>query len=98
MAYNMEVSLRLAYQYKINEIYSVHEKLNILHLNMYKELQEKTAEHKRMSKDCWDAKKSMHELKAHNEQLLGILGEFKTSVTLNQNLIEGLRMNEHQLT
>ena len=42
MAYNMEVTLRLAYQYKINEIYSVHEKLNILHLNMYKELQEKT--------------------------------------------------------
>ena len=42
VAYNMEVSLRLAYQYKINEIYSVHEKLNILHLNLYKDFQEKS--------------------------------------------------------
>jgi hypothetical protein len=66
MAYNMEVSLRLAYQYKINEIYSVHEKLNILHLNLYKELQEKSAEYKKMSKDCWQAKQGMSELKAYN--------------------------------
>ncbi len=31
MAYNMEVSLRLSYEHKINKIYSIHERLNLLH-------------------------------------------------------------------
>lgn len=87
MAYNMEVTLRLSYQYRISEIYSVHEKLNILHLNMYKELQEKTVENKKITKDCWTAKQGVSELKAYNEQLKGYLSDMKNSVTLNANLI-----------
>lgn len=65
---------------------------------MYKELQEKTAENKKISKDCWTAKQGVSELKAYNEQLKGYLSDLKNSVSLNANLIEGLRMNEQQLT
>ncbi len=64
MAYNMEVSLRLAYQYKINEIYSVHQKLNILHQHLYKDFQETAAEGKKAKQECWQAKQTAGELKA----------------------------------
>jgi hypothetical protein len=67
VGFNMEVTLRLAYQYKINEIYSVHERLNVLHLNLYQEYQEKERLNRELDSDCWNVKERNMELKVVNE-------------------------------
>ena len=39
MSFNTEVNLRLSYEHKINKIYSIHERLNIVHLNLFKDFE-----------------------------------------------------------
>lgn len=47
MAFNMEVTLRLNYEHKINRVYSIHERLNMIHLNLFKDFEATGVAHKK---------------------------------------------------
>lgn len=94
VGFNMEVSLRLSYQYKINEIYSVHEKLNILHLNLYKDFTEQEQSGRQMKKDYAAAKERIREFKVTNDELTTRIEELHHIHQGSNTLIEGLQLNE----
>lgn len=97
-AFNEEVSLRLKFENKINEIHGVHRELGIKHQKLYDDLQSKnyesmtikdklariTEQYIVLKTECEYLKKENSTLKTENEFSYTLVEEMKKKATLHE--------------